>query len=101
MVFMVKLSGPLCPEWGEPLGAAAAQVLIGIDFWVLLMGLIGASSLVMPPSWTPVPSLGFRGQKGMLTDNKAINLGPLGRANDIYGSLNSPFMIATELQTRA
>lgn len=47
-----------------------------------------------------LPAWVSRGQKDMLTDTKAINLWPLGTANDIYESLNGCFMITAELQTR-
>lgn len=46
MVLTFKLSGPCAWNGGGYRGAkAAGQVLTGAAFWVLLMGLIGASHL--------------------------------------------------------
>lgn len=56
----LQVRRPLCLNGGNPGADADGPVLIGTDLVVLPMWLIGARQ-VTPPSWTPVPHLGFKG----------------------------------------
>lgn len=66
MVLMFKLSGPCAWNGRSVRYEVARQVLSGTDFWALLMGLTGTSSLVVLSSWTPVPALDFKGSEGLV-----------------------------------